>query len=96
MAIAQQRRFKIRARRSLLVAALTLAASGAGASVAEATPGPTPQYGLTGACNMTNPNAAFGMFTIAGSVANPNGFDVGMITAILNTNGGTIPENCGG
>jgi hypothetical protein len=34
---------------------------------------------------MTNPNAAFGMFTIAGSLANPNGFDVGMITAILNT-----------
>ena len=53
-------------------------------------------YGLTGACNMTNPNAAFGMFTIAGSVANPNGFDEGMITAILNTNGGTIPDNCGG
>ncbi len=49
-----------------------------------------------GACNMTNTNAAFGMFTIAGSVANPNGFDVGMIKAILNTNGGTIPENCTG
>jgi len=49
------------------------------------TPGPTPIYGLTGGCNMTNPNAAFGMFTIAGSLANPNGFDVGMITAILNT-----------
>jgi hypothetical protein len=45
---------------------------------------------------MTNPNAAFGMFTIAGSVANPNGFDGGMITAILNTNGGTIPDNCEG
>jgi len=45
---------------------------------------------------MTNPNAAFGMFTIAGSVANPNGFEVGMIIAILSTNGGTIPENCGG
>jgi hypothetical protein len=59
-------------------------------------PGPTPQYGLTGACNMTNPNAAFGMFTVAGSVANPHGFDEGMITAILNTNGGTIPDNCGG
>jgi hypothetical protein len=34
--------------------------------------------------------------TIAGSVANPNGFDGGMITAILNTNGGTIPDNCQG
>jgi hypothetical protein len=86
----------MRARTTLLVTALTLAASGAGASVAAATPGPTPPYGLTGACNMTNPNAAFGMFTIAGSVANPNGFDVGMIKAILNTNGGTIPENCQG
>jgi hypothetical protein len=86
----------MRARTTLLVTALTLAASGAGASGAAAIPGPTPPYGLTSACNMTNPNAAFGMFTIAGSVANPNGFDVGMITAILNTNGGTIPENCGG
>jgi hypothetical protein len=86
----------MRARTAVLVTAVTLAASGAGASVAEAIPGPTPPYGLTGACNMTNPNAAFGMFTIAGSVANPNGFDVGMIIAILNTNGGTIPENCGG
>jgi hypothetical protein len=86
----------MRARTALLVAALTVAASGAGASVAAATPGPTPDEGLTGACNMTNTNAAFGMFTIAGSHANPNGFDVGMIIAILNTNGGTIPENCGG
>jgi len=84
----------MRARTSLLVTALTLAASGASASVAAAIPGPTPVYGLTGACNMTNPNAAFGMFEIAGSVANPNGFDGGMITAILNTNGGTIPDNC--
>lgn len=84
----------MRARTVLLVTALTLAASGAGASGAAAIPGPTPPYGLTGACNMTNPNAAFGMFEVAGSVANPNGFDEGMITAILNTNGGTIPENC--
>jgi hypothetical protein len=86
----------MRARPTLIVTALALAASGAGASTAAAIPGPTPDYGLTGACNMTNPNAAFGMFTIAGSVANPNGFEVGMIIAILNTNGGTIPENCGG
>jgi hypothetical protein len=86
----------MRARRTLLVTALTLALSGAGGSVAAATPGPTPIYGLTGACNMSNPNAAFGMFTIAGSVANPNGFDEGMITAILNTNGGIIPDNCQG
>ena len=73
-------------------AALVIALPG----VAGATPGPTPDYGLTGACNITNPNAAFGMFTIAGSRANPNGFDVGMIIAILNTNGGTIPDNCQG
>jgi len=86
----------MRARTPLLVTALTLAASGAGVSAAAATPGPTPVNGLTGACNMTNTNAAFGMFTVAGSHANPNGFDVGMIIAILNTNGGTSPENCGG
>jgi hypothetical protein len=86
----------MRARTTLLVTALALAASGAGASGAAAIPGPTPPYGLTGACNMTNPNAAFGMFTVAGSVANPHGFEEGMITAILNTNGGTVPDNCGG
>ena len=83
-------------RKTLLVTALTLAASGAGAGVAGATPGPTPDQGLTGACNMTNTNAAFGMFTIAQAHANPNGFDVGMIKAIYNTNGGTIPDNCTG
>jgi hypothetical protein len=86
----------MRARKILLVTALTLAASGASTGVAAASPGPTPDYGLTGACNMTNPNASFGMFTIAQSVANPNGFDVGMIKAIDNTNGGTIPDNCTG
>jgi hypothetical protein len=84
------------ARPVLLLTALALAASGAGAGVAAATPGPTPQEGLTGACNMTNSHAAFGMFTIAGEHANPNGFDVGMIIAILNTNGGIVPENCQG
>ena len=86
----------MRARTTLLVTALALVASGAGAGTAAAAPGPTPDEGLTGACNMTNTHAAFGMFTIAGSHANANGFDGGMITAILNTNGGTIPENCGG
>jgi hypothetical protein len=45
---------------------------------------------------MTNPNAAFGMFEVAGSVANLHGFEDGMIRAILNTNGGTIPDNCQG
>ena len=85
-----------RVRTVVLLTALTAAASGAGGSGAAATPGPTPPYGLTGACNMTNPNAAFGMFDVAGQVADPHGFDEGMITAILNTNGGTVPENCGG
>jgi hypothetical protein len=86
----------MRDRTTVLVTALTLAASGAGAGVAAATPGPTPDEGLTGACTMTNTNAAFGMFTIAGSRANANGWDGGMITAILNTNDGTIPDNCQG
>jgi hypothetical protein len=83
-------------KRALVAAVVAAGIMVGGAGAAEAEPGPTPQYGLTGACNMTNPNAAFGMFTIAGSVANPHGFDEGMITAILNTNGGTIPDNCGG
>ena len=86
----------MRARTTLLVTALALAASGAGAGVVAATPGPTADEGLTGACNMTNSHAAFGMFEAAGSRANANGWEGGMITAILNTNGGTIPENCGG
>jgi hypothetical protein len=80
----------MRVRTTLLVTALTLAASGAGASAAGAIPGPTPVYGLTGACNMTNPNAEFGMFEVAGSVANPKGFDEGMITAIINSNGNCL------
>ena len=84
------------ARRVLLITALTLATGGAAAGVATAAPGPTPNEGLTGACNMTSTHASFGMFTIAGAHANPRGFDVGMIIAILNTNGGTVPENCGG
>ena len=80
----------MRARTTLLLTALTLAASGAGASVAAANPGPTGDQGLTGACNMTNTNAAYGMFVHA---AAPNG----MINALLITNDtNTIPENCMG
>lgn len=86
----------MRARAIPLVVALTLAVSAAGSGIAAAAPGPTPDGGLTGACNMTNTHAAFGMFTIAGSVANVKGFGGGMITAIQNTNGGTIPDNCTG
>ena len=86
----------MRACRTVLVTALTLAASGAGAGVAAATAPPTPIYGLSGACNMANPSAAFGMFEISQAVANPNGWDVGMSKAIFNSNGGEFPEDCGG
>src|ERR687897_114467 len=55
--------------------------------VAAATPGPTPDEGLTGACNMTNTHAAFGMFEIA--VQSGPGLD-GMFTAIINTGGDCI------
>jgi hypothetical protein len=86
----------MRGRTALLVGALTLAASSAGASVAAAS-APLTRNGLSGACNMTNVHAQFGMFTVAGNHANPNGFDVGMIKAIVNSNGGTFPQNqvCG-
>lgn len=86
----------MRARTTVLVVALTLAASGAGASAGAASAPPTPDYGLSRACNMTNPNASFGMFQISQFVANPNGWQVGMIKAILNSNGANFPSNCGG
>ena len=90
----------IRARTTLLVTALTLAASGAGASVAAANPGPTGDQGLVGACNMTNTNAQYGMFTISQFAANSSqgsshGWNGGMITAINNTNPNNV-GNCGG
>lgn len=86
----------MRPRPALLMTALALAATGVGARAAAATPGPTPDEGLTGACNMTNSHAAFGMFEVAGAHANPNGWEGGMITGILNTNGGIVPDNCQG
>jgi hypothetical protein len=52
--------------------------------VAAAAPGPTPNEGLTGACNMTSTHAAFGMFERAPQ-SGP-GFD-GMIRAIINSGG---------
>ena len=85
-----------RLRRGAVLFVLVLAGLASSGGIAAAVPRPTPQEGLTGACNMTNTNASFGMFTIAGSHANANGYDGGMITAILNTNGGTIPDNCQG
>jgi hypothetical protein len=83
----------MRARITLLAAALTLAASGAGASLATASAPVTPINGSNGACNMTNANAAYGMFNVSFSHANSNGWDTGMSRAITNSTGGT-PINC--
>jgi hypothetical protein len=77
----------MRTRMVLLVTALALAASGAGAGAAAAIPGPTPNEGLTGACNMTSSHAAFGMFEKA--VQSGPGLE-GMFTAIINTGGSCI------
>jgi hypothetical protein len=90
----------MRARTTLLVTALTLAASSAGASIAVANPGPTGDQGLVGACNMTNTNAEYGMFTISQFAANSpqgssQGWNGGMITAISITNPNDV-GNCGG
>jgi hypothetical protein len=75
---------KMRRRIAVLAAAVTLAASGAGASVAAASAPPNPVYGTSGACNMVNPNAQFGMLTKA--VQGGPGL-AGMFTAIFNTTG---------
>ena len=80
-------------RKILLVTVLTLAASGAAVGVAMASAPVTPVNGSNGACNMTNTNAGYGMFTVSQSVANPNGWDAGMGTAINNSTGGN-PINC--
>jgi hypothetical protein len=77
----------MRTRMALLVTALALAASGAAAGIAAAIPGPTPNEGLTGACNMTSSHAAFGMFERA--VQSGPGLE-GMFTAIRNTGGSCI------
>jgi hypothetical protein len=77
----------MRTRMVLLVTALALAASGAGAGAAAAIPGPTPNEGLTGACNMTSSHAAFGMFEKA--VQSGPGLE-GMFTAIINSGGSCI------
>ena len=84
----------MRARNFLIVTALTLAAIGASTGVAAASAPVTPVNGSNGACNMTNTNAGYGMFTVSQSVANPNGWDAGMGTAINNSTGGN-PINCG-
>jgi hypothetical protein len=79
-----RKEYQMRTRTAVLVAALTLAASGAGPSVAAASAPPNPVYGTSGACNMVNPNAQFGMLTKA--VQGGPGL-AGMFTAIFNTTG---------
>ena len=84
----------MRSRTTLVVTVLTLAACGAGSSVATASAPVTPVNQTNGACNMTNANAAYGMFTVSQFHANPNGWDAGMGTAINNSTDGN-PVNCG-
>jgi hypothetical protein len=75
----------MKTRTALLVAALTLAASGVDASVAGAiVRGTNPNYNLVGACNMVNPNAQPGM--LGNPVQSGPGFN-GMINAIFITSG---------
>ena len=74
-----------RLRRGTILFSIVLAALvPAGGIAAAQGPGPTPNEGLTGACNMTNSHAAFGMFERAPQ-SGP-GFE-GMIRAIINTGG---------
>lgn len=72
-------------RRAFMVVTLVIAAMGMSGGVASATPGPTGDQGLVGACNMLNSHALPGM-AIAASHANQNGFN-GMGIAVINTNG---------
>src|SRR5260370_32940890 len=81
-------------RKTLLVAALILAASGASTGAAWASAPVTPVNGSNGACNMTNTNAGYGMFTVSQFVANPNGWEPGMGPAVNNSPGAN-PINCG-
>jgi hypothetical protein len=83
-------RSQMRARATLLVAGLTLAASGAGASVAGAYAPPNPHWGgAGGACNMVSTPAAPHMTS---NPVNTPGFQgapglAGMFHAILITTG---------
>ncbi len=71
-------------RTTVLVAALTLAATGAGSGAAAAFAPPNPVYTTSGACNMVNPNAQFGMLDKA--VTGGPGL-AGMFNAISITSG---------
>ena len=72
-------------KRFVLAASVAGVVLAIGVGAATAAPGPNPDQGLTGACNMTNTHAAYGMFTIAANTpAAGNGFD-GMIGAIIHS-----------
>jgi len=73
-------------KKALVAAAVFVAVIGTGGGVANAAPGPTPDGGLTGACNMSNAKATPGMLNAENSIsaANANGI-TGMIIAIGHT-----------
>ena len=74
-------------RRGAVLFSIVLAGLASSGGIAAAAPGPTPDEGLTGACNMTSTHAAFGMFEMA--VQSGPGLE-GMFTAIINTGGSCI------
>jgi hypothetical protein len=73
-------------KKALVAAVVFVAVIGTGGGVANAAPGPTPDGGLIGACNMTNAKATPGMLNAENriSAANANGI-TGMIIAIGHT-----------
>ena len=74
-------------RRGTVIFSLVLVGLVISGGVAAAAPGPTPNEGLTGACNMTSTHAAFGMFERA--VQSGPGLE-GMFRAIINSGGDCI------
>jgi hypothetical protein len=79
----------------LAVATVAVAMIATTPGVAAAGPGPTPDGGLTGACNMTNANATPGMNNAINQSlkTTANGVN-GMIIAIVNSDGGTAQSLC--
>ena len=73
-----------RLRRGTILFSIVLAGLLPSGGIAAAIPGPTPNEGLTGACNMTSTHAEFGMFEKAPQ-SGP-GVD-GMLRAITNSGG---------
>ena len=72
-------------KRVLMAAAVTISVLGMGGGIAHASPGPTGDQGLIGACNMLNTHALPGMI-IAITLDNPNGY-AGMSNAAYLTSG---------